>query len=101
MSSTSMSIPKKFSISFTIAKVTKRMTKPVKAFVSLDLALSSLVLSPPDVIHAIAPVIIRKKKTKDPIIKDKVTSEEINFPKNETPLSDLILPSAGFVIGFA
>ena len=55
MSIDKISIPKKVSISLTIAKVPISNTKPTIAFVILPFADSRPALSPPDNIQLIAP----------------------------------------------
>jgi len=74
MSRVNIEMPKKFSISFSMAKMEKRMTTPIIALVILCFASSSAFLSPPDEIHWMAPIIIIKKKNKTPIIKPRVKS---------------------------
>lgn len=68
MSRVSILIPKNVCTTCIKAKVAKRITRPVKALVILDLESSSFCLSPPDAIQLIAPWISIAKNIKDPII---------------------------------
>lgn len=85
MSRVRIEIPKKYSISLTMANTAKRMTIPTNAFVILPLALSSACLSPPEEIHWIAPITSVKKNIKAPTMSPKVTREVINFWKKDIP----------------
>ena len=100
MSRASMLIPKKSSITLSKANNDKRMTTPTIAFVILPLADSIPALSPPEVIHWIAPVIMIKKKTITPTRKANPTILGKRSWKNPTPDFDCKEGfKAGFVIG--
>jgi hypothetical protein len=81
---------KTFSSTLTIAKLRKRITNPVTAWVILFRADSTCALSPPEVIHDIAPVTKLKKNSVDPAIKNIVISNGRSRAKNCLPDKFLI-----------
>src|SRR4030042_4471522 len=91
-------IPKKHSTRFIIAIKEKSTTSPTRALVILLRADSYRILSPPEEIHSIPPIISIKIKITPPITSPKDIKAGINLPKNCVALRLPRLPSAGLFI---